>query len=167
MPEFVPQCRLAIVLFSCVMLCAACVAQAPAPAVASASSVERGRVCKASQNLAVCFFASAHPQGDGEAETLRTALHDALTVPLETLRAKRYPDAEGRPDKWTFEQVIGSVFTGVAWRAVESGAEVEGVGTGTAGFIEAIKAPEAIPVLKQLLKELEEFIQQYESKSTE
>ena len=164
MPKFVPQRRLAIVLFSCAMLCAACAAQAPARApsparaVASDSSGKRGHVCKASQNIAVCFFTSAHPQGDGEAETLRTALHDALTIPLEALRAKRYPDAEGRPDKWTFEQVIGSVFTGVAWRAVEGGAEVEGVDARTAGFIEAIKAPEAIPVLKQLLKELEEFI---------
>lgn len=119
------------------------------PAVGSAQDIGQP-VCGASENLAVCFFANAIPQGDSDPAPLLEALRDAINLPLEELRAKRYTDVMGEPNKWTFEQVIGSVFTGSVRR--ENG---ELNDPDTKGFIEAVKQPEALPVLKKILEDLE------------
>ena len=73
-----------------------------------------GNPCPPDKNIAVCYFAAAHPQGDHSPEPVRDALKDALNLPLEELRTRRYADYHMEPDQWTFEEVIGSTFTGWA-----------------------------------------------------
>jgi len=112
--------------------------------------------CAPEDNIAVCLFAVASPQGDHSPEPVRDAIKDALTLPLEELRAKRYADYSMVPNQWTFEEVIGATFTGEAMR--KNG---ELVGPRSAGFLEAIKQPEAIPILEKLLADFEEAVREY------
>jgi hypothetical protein len=74
-------------------------------------------------------------------------------LPLEELRrAKRYSGVRNAPEA-TFEQVIGSGFTGMARR--ENGDLIDAENE---GFIEAVKQTEALPVLKKLVENFEEGV---------
>ena len=116
-------------------------------------------VCPSNENIAVCFFSAAYPQsGDASLDPLREALEDALTLPLEELRAKRYPNYRMESSQWTFVQVIGAYFS--SGSRTKNGDRVD---AGSDGFIEAIKQPEAIPALKKALADLEEAIRLFES----
>ena len=117
---------------------------------------EGGVACGPSDNIAVCFFASAYPQGDHSPEPVRDALRDALTLSLEELRTRRYADYSMKPDQWTFEEVIGSTFTGGA-----KNRKGHIIGPRTKGFLEAVKQPEARPVLEKLLANCEENVLEY------
>jgi hypothetical protein len=113
-------------------------------------------VCAPFDNIAVCFFRDAIFQSDGKAERREVvrALKDALALPLEELRAKRYANAMEVPNQWTFEQLIGAYFTGGAIR--KNGDVLD---SGSKGFIEAVKQTEALPALEKTLAEMEDSIQ--------
>jgi hypothetical protein len=113
-------------------------------------------VCAPKDNIAACFFAVAEPQGDHSPEPVRDAIRDALNLPLEELRAKRYANYQMEPGQWTFEEAIARSFAGGVRR--ENG---DIVGPDSEGFTEAIKQPEAIPVLQKLLTELEKNVLEY------
>jgi hypothetical protein len=112
--------------------------------------------CDPSENIALCFFARTNAQGDHSPEPLRDAIKDALTLPLEELRTRRYADYSMTPDMWTFAEVIGSTFTGMP--RLKNG---NGVTSSTEGFLEAVKQPEVIPVLEKMLVDLEKAVLEY------
>jgi hypothetical protein len=111
-------------------------------------------VCNPAGNIAVCYFAGATFQsGDVEGSRLivTQALRDALNLPLEELRTKRYPNYQLEPNQWTFERLLDAYYTSSSGMA--DGDKVE---ASTEGFIEAVKQPEAIPALKKAIAKLEE-----------
>jgi len=118
-------------------------------------------ICAPADNIAVCFFAASNPQGDHSPEPVRDAVKDALTLPLEELRIRRYADYQMKPHQWTFEEVIGHAFAGGAMNKYG-----EIIDTGSKGFIEAVKQPEVIPVLEKLLADLEEGVREYKELET-
>jgi len=113
-------------------------------------------ICAPSDNIAVCFFAVTNPQGDHSPEPVRDAIKDALTLPLEELRTKRYANYQMEPNQWTFEEVIGHTFAG---GAIRKNGDI--ISTSSEGFLEAIKQSETIPVLEKLLADFEEGVREY------
>ena len=79
---------------------------------------------------------------------------DALTLPLEELRAKRYANYQMEPNQWTFGQLLNGYYH--AARRTPDGHLIHGE---TDGFLEAIKQPEAVPALEKALAKMEESIQ--------
>jgi hypothetical protein len=114
-------------------------------------------VCGPSENIASCYFRGASPQGDHSPEPVLSALRDALELPLEELRARRYPNYSLEPNQWTFEEVVGATFTSGSTMA-----NGDIVDASSAGFIEAVKQPAAISALKKALGDLEEAVRAHE-----
>jgi len=110
-------------------------------------------VCAPSENIAACFFRGGLIQGDSPTIPIYEALKDALTLPLEELRAKRYVGRMGEPSNRTFEEIFNDYFTGGP--RLGDGSYISAT---TEGFLEAIKQPEARPALKALVDGLEEAI---------
>jgi len=111
------------------------------------------KICDPSLNLVVCYFSDAYFQSGDVEESRREviqALKDALVLPLEELRAKRYADYQMTPNQWTFGKLLNSYYSvGVRMNGNLVHAENE-------GFLEALKQPEAIPALKKAITKLEE-----------
>jgi len=111
-------------------------------------------VCEPTENLVVCFFSSAVFQAEAKDQKreIRRALMDALELPVEELRKPRYADYQMRPDQWTFSQLLDGYFNSIS--------RIKGrrVMTEWDEFHEALKTPEAIPVLKHWIETVEEAI---------
>jgi hypothetical protein len=109
-------------------------------------------VCPTNFNVVQCLFLDAHLQIEtkDQIRELRRAITDALELPTEELRKRRYANYYMEPDKWTFEEILYAYFGG--W------ALVRGVGhlsSPNVGFYPALEQPESVLLLKRRLKEVE------------
>jgi len=150
-------------VFAIVALCGifyACAQQQPA----NVAEDQEPPPCPATENYVVCFFADARLMGEvkDQFREVRRALVDALELPIEELRKPRYAMQVGMPQEKRFDEVISGYFHSRA-RLERSGTppEISRISPhDTDEFYEALKAPEAIPVLKYWIEELEAAIEQ-------
>jgi len=110
-------------------------------------------VCAPAENIAVCYFRSGIIQGDSPTIPIYEALRDALNLPIEELRDKRYVGRMGEPNNRTFVEIFNDYFTGSA--RLENGNIID---ARSDGFLEALKQPEARPPLKKWVDGLGEAI---------
>ncbi|MDR2220132.1 MAG: hypothetical protein LBE24_06080 [Methylobacillus sp.] len=144
------------ILHKCVFIAAACGSMLTAHA--HTQNPDGTVICSPTENIAVCFFAGAVAQGDHSVKPVMDALTDALVLPLTELRTKRYANYTMVPNQWTFEEVLAGTYT--------SGSRMPNgniVGPGSEGFMEAVKQPEAIPVLKKALADMVNAAREYGS----
>jgi hypothetical protein len=115
-------------------------------------------VCEPSENIAVCYFRGCMIQGDASRRPVVDALKDALTLPLEELRTRRYANYQMEPEQWSFTELFGKHYTCIS-RMPDS----RYVRADMEGFMEAFKQPEALPTLEKEIAELEESVRYMES----
>lgn len=113
-------------------------------------------ICPIEYNIVQCFFYDVHFQGaesDAQRLEVKRALTDALELPIEELREKRYADFRMEPNKWTLDRIISTYFMG---RALIRGHGY--VSSGYKGFYPALKLPETEPVLRHWIGVVEKSI---------